>query len=144
MEVVDTNQTTFLLMMYILDNVLLMQETIDWARQSNQPLVFIKLDFVKAYDKVSWGFLFMALEKMGMVVEFINMVKVLFQDMKAIVCINGGITSSFKVERRVRQGCSLAPYLFILVGEVLNFMMKEATSRGIIKGISLMGVQINK
>jgi hypothetical protein len=71
----------------------------------------------------------MALEKMGMVVEFINIVKVLFQDMEATICINGGITSSFKVERGVRQGY-LAPYLFILAREVLNFMMKEVTSRG--------------
>jgi len=30
----------------------------------------------------------------------------------------------------------LALYLFILVGEVFHFMMKEATSRGIIKVIS--------
>jgi hypothetical protein len=65
-----------------------------------------------------------------MVVEFINMVKALFQDVEATICINGGITSSFKVERGVRQGYLLAPYLFILVREVLNFMMKEATSQG--------------
>ncbi len=63
MEVVDTDQTTFLPMKYILDNVLLTLKTIDQPRQSNQPLIFVKLDFVKAYDKVSWGFLFMALEK---------------------------------------------------------------------------------
>ncbi len=30
----------------------------------------------------------------------------------------------------------MALYLFILVGEVLHFMMKEATSRGVIKVIS--------
>jgi hypothetical protein len=40
MEVVDTEQTTFIPMRYILDNVLLAEETIDWAWQSNQPLVF--------------------------------------------------------------------------------------------------------
>jgi hypothetical protein len=51
MEVVDTNQTTFLpIMKYILDNILLVQETINWAQLFNQPLVFLKLDFVKAYD----------------------------------------------------------------------------------------------
>jgi hypothetical protein len=40
----------------------------------------------------------MVLEKMGMIVEFINMVKVLFQDMGTTICINGGISSSFKLE----------------------------------------------
>jgi hypothetical protein len=43
----------------------------------------------------------MALKKIGMVVEFVNMVKVLFQDVEATICINGASTSSFKVEKRV-------------------------------------------
>jgi len=110
MEVVDTDPIAFLSMSDIL-NVL--QETIDWVQWSNQPLVFLNLDFAKAYDKISSDFLFMGLEKMGMVVEFRNMVKVLFQDTKMTVCINGSITSSFKVKRGVRQGYLLAPYLFI-------------------------------
>lgn len=79
-EVVDIDPIAFLSMRYILNTVLLTQETIDWVQRSNQPLVFLKLDFAKAYDKISSGFLFMALEKMGMIVEFINIVKVLFQD----------------------------------------------------------------
>jgi hypothetical protein len=37
----------------------------------------------------------------------------------------GALHNSFKVEQRVKQGCHLVPYLFILAGEVLNFMMKE-------------------
>jgi len=56
MEVVDTEQTTFIPMKYILDNVLLVEETIDWAWQSNQPLVFFKLYFTKAYDKTIGAF----------------------------------------------------------------------------------------
>jgi hypothetical protein len=76
---------------------------------------------------------------MGMVVEFINIVKVLFQDTEATICIYGVITSSFKVERGVRQGYLLAPYLFILAREVLNFMMKEVTSKGDQGDLSLGG-----
>jgi len=41
---------------FILDNVFLVHETIDWAKKSTQPLVFFKVDFAKAYDKVSWVF----------------------------------------------------------------------------------------
>jgi hypothetical protein len=38
-----------------------MQETISHAKQSNQPLLFFKLDFSKAYDKIDLGFLFQAM-----------------------------------------------------------------------------------
>ncbi len=100
-----------------------MQETIDWAKQSDQFLVFLKLDFTKAYVKVGWDFMSLAMEKMGMAMEFINMVKLLLKNEEAIICINGSITKAFKIKRGVRQGCPLAPYLFILVDQVLNFIV---------------------
>jgi hypothetical protein len=81
---------------------------------------------------------------MGIAIELINMVKVFFQDTKLTICINGGITSFLKVERGVRHGSPLVPYLFILVKEVFNFMMKEVTSKGVIKGIFFRRVQGNK
>jgi hypothetical protein len=43
----------------------------------------------------------------------------------------------FKIERVLKQGYPLAPYLFILVGEILNFMVKEVIKMGDIKGAML-------
>ncbi len=60
-------------------NVLLVQEI--RVSATNQELVFFKLDFAKAYDKVSWGFLFEAMLKMGMALEFIvEMIEMIFKD----------------------------------------------------------------
>jgi hypothetical protein len=50
----------------------------DWAQQSHQPLIFLKLDFQKAFDKVNLDFLFAAIAKLGMHDHFIHMDKVLF------------------------------------------------------------------
>ncbi len=53
MEVIDSDQIAFLPLMCILDNVLLLaHETIDWSKAYETTLVFLKLDFAKAYDKV--------------------------------------------------------------------------------------------
>lgn len=38
---------------------------------------------------------------------------------------------------RVRQGCPLAPYLFLVVGKVLNQNIDREVEAGRIKGISL-------
>ena len=54
MEVISPDQLTFLPLRFILDNLLIMQETMAWAEASNQPLIFLKLDFSKAYDMVDW------------------------------------------------------------------------------------------
>jgi hypothetical protein len=40
MEVIDYNQLVFLLLCFILDNLLLIQETMVWAETSGQPLKY--------------------------------------------------------------------------------------------------------
>jgi hypothetical protein len=60
-------------MRFILDNIFLTYETIHYAKQSKQPLLFLKLDFSKAYDKVDLGFLCQALDRMGFPSRFLLM-----------------------------------------------------------------------
>jgi hypothetical protein len=58
MEVISENQITFLLFWFILNNIFFTHETISWVNKSKQPMLLLKLDFFKAYDKVEWMFLF--------------------------------------------------------------------------------------
>jgi len=46
----------------------------------------------------------MALEKMGIAVEFINMVKVLFQNTKATVYIKGGVGGALLIPLKWKEG----------------------------------------
>jgi hypothetical protein len=61
-------------------------------------MALLKLDFGKAYDKVIWEFLFLALEKMGMDCKFTNMGQVLFNNAKTYVCLNGNIIKPFNLD----------------------------------------------
>ena len=54
MDVISLDQLAFLPLRFILDNFLVMQETMVWTEYSNQLLIFLKLDFSKAYDMVEW------------------------------------------------------------------------------------------
>ena len=54
MELISPDQSAFLPLRFILDNLLTTQEIMAWAESSNQPLIFLKLDFSKAYDMVDW------------------------------------------------------------------------------------------
>jgi hypothetical protein len=76
-EVISTNQTAFLQNRYILDNVLLLHETITWAQDTNQDMFLLKLDFLKAYDTVSWTFLLQCMQCIGFPQEFISLVTML-------------------------------------------------------------------
>jgi hypothetical protein len=140
MEVISPNQSAYLPMRYILNSIYLTHETIAYAKQSHQPLLFLKLDFSKAYDKVDSTFLFIALSHLGFPNYFVQMVRLLFQDAAARVIVNGHTTQAFLIQQGVRQGCPLAPYIFLVVGEILNHTIKREVHRGRICGINLPGV----
>jgi hypothetical protein len=89
MEVISADQSAFLPMRFILVNILLIHETIDWATFSCQPLIFLKLDFSKAYDMVDWSFLFRAMDKLGFPAEFVDMTRLLVHEASATVKVNG-------------------------------------------------------
>lgn len=138
LEIINQDQSAFLPTRFILDNIMLTQETMDWAKSSQQPLPFLKLDFFKAYDKVDWLFLFATITRLGFPSEFISMTKLLFGEASASVRVNGCISRTFPIEKGVRQGCPLAPYLFLIIAEALNAMVKVEEALGNVRGITLL------
>lgn len=138
-DVISPKQTTFLPLRFILNKIVLTHETLHWAKTTKQPTVFLKLDFSKAYDKVSWRFLFTTMYKMNISEKFINWVRLLFGNALAAVNLNGSMSNSFKVKRGIRQGCPIAPYLFLIIGEALTHTIKKASTEGRLRGITLPG-----
>lgn len=57
-EMVSPQQTTFMPLKFILDNVFVAYEVIDIAKGPKQSLLFFKVDFRKAFDNVRWEFIF--------------------------------------------------------------------------------------
>jgi hypothetical protein len=54
-HIIRPNQTGFVEGRSILDNVFMAQEALEWAKESEQDLVLLLLDFKKAFDKIKWG-----------------------------------------------------------------------------------------
>jgi hypothetical protein len=66
METINQDQLTFFSFKYISNNIFLTRETISWVKKpifNKQSIVFLKLGFSKAYDKVDWDFFFQVYEK---------------------------------------------------------------------------------
>ncbi len=66
------SQTTFVQGRSIFDNVLMANEDISWAEESNQNLVILLLDFEKAFDQVSWNFLQASMLRLRFDTEWIS------------------------------------------------------------------------
>lgn len=136
-EIIGDDQSAFLHGRFILDNIMLTHETIDWARHSQHDLIFLKLDFRKAYDRVDWTFLFDAMAKLGFPDGFVQMVKLLFKEASNHVNVNGRLSPAFPINRGVCQGCPVAPYLFLIVAEALNALVKKQVAANLVKRITL-------
>ncbi|MCO5601646.1 hypothetical protein L7F22_055769 [Adiantum nelumboides] len=93
-------------------------QAMDWARASSTP-PSIMLDFEKAYDRVDWGFLEGTLDRMGFPEAWIRGVSALYRSASSAVTIGGHVGRTFQLSRSVRQGCPLAPYLFLFVAETM-------------------------
>ena len=66
-------------------------------------------------------------------------IKLFYHDIETCILNNGWSSNLFKLERRVRQGCPLSPYLFILCAEVLADAIREDNN---IKSILVDGYEI--
>ncbi|GBG67471.1 hypothetical protein CBR_g605 [Chara braunii] len=91
------------------------------------------LDLEKAYDKVRWPFVFTTLRRMGFGPSCKWTVAMYTMSTSAVM-INGHLSASFKLCRSLRQGCPLAPLLFVLQMEVV---LNKVRRNPVIKGLAL-------
>ena len=54
-------------------------------------------------------------------------IRILYTDIKSCVTNNGWSSEYFHLERGVRQGCPLSPYMFILCIEILAQQVRNNT-----------------
>ncbi|CAI5719351.1 unnamed protein product [Peronospora destructor] len=83
------------------------------------------LDFRKAYDTVAREFLFLVLVRFGFSQEFTEMIRKLHNGTTARFVVNGELSEPQEVVSGIRQGCPLAPLLFLVAAEVLALAIQQ-------------------
>jgi hypothetical protein len=83
-------------------------------------MVMLLLDFEKAYDRVEWSFLKGTLTQLGFNATWVTWVRALYTDSWCSVGLNGQTSNPFKLSRSIRQGCPLAPFLYLFVADSLG------------------------
>ena len=120
----------------IQDHTLLVREAIAYSNHKKAPLYIISIDQEKAFDRVQWDFMFEVLLRLGVPARFVGYVKTLYTNPTACINVNGNLTTSFPLERGVKQGCPLSMLLYALVAETIGKAIDNDTN---IVGIAIPG-----
>jgi hypothetical protein len=76
-------------------------------------------DFRKAYDTVDRDFLLDVADEMGLGAGFRHWVRLLLSDTRATATVSSAYATPRRFHAGVRQGCPLAPLLYLLVTQTL-------------------------
>ncbi|GAU41930.1 hypothetical protein TSUD_139160 [Trifolium subterraneum] len=136
-SVISKSQTAFVKDRKILDGILIANEAVDEARKSKKELMLFKVDFEKAYDSVDWGYLDNVMGRMSFLALWRKWIKECVCTATASVLVNGSPTNEFPLERGLRQGDPLSPFLFLLAAEGLHVLMEAVVDRHLFTGYSI-------
>ncbi|KAL3698739.1 hypothetical protein R1sor_012815 [Riccia sorocarpa] len=103
----------------------------------DQDMIFVKLDFMKAYSRVAHEFLWYTFATMGIGANTISRIKGLVVGGTSAVHINWSFMEEFIIMRGVREGCPLAPLLFVMTMQPLMRVLWEEERLGNIKGLNV-------
>jgi len=124
-SVVSDTQSAFIKGRQIMDGILVANEIVDEAHRCKKELLLFKVDFEKTFDSVDWGYLIEVMSKMGFPLLWRKWIKECIGIATASVLVNGSPIDEFSLERGMRQGDPLSPFLFLLATEGFNILMES-------------------
>jgi len=115
------------------DMIFMVRQLAEKAIEHNSKQYFVFVDLRKAYDSVPRAALWVALEKLGVPKELVELVKSFHDDTRAEVRVDGELLQSIEVKNGLRQGCTMAPTLFNIYASVVaeRWLSRIETSDGV-------------
>jgi hypothetical protein len=131
---IDSTQSAFLKGRYLVDGVMVVNEIVDFAKKTGKECLILKVDFEKAYDSVDWTFLDYMLQRFGFNDTWRGWIRACIFGGSMSILVNGSPTEEFNIQRGLKQGDPLAPFLFLLVAEGLGGLMRRAVELNHFRG----------
>lgn len=141
-NLIHRDQVGFMLTCQASDNVRWPVLLAHIAKAPHITSCFLSLDIKKAFDSVSWPYLYYTSQKWGFGPHFLTWIAALYNKPKAYIKYAGYKSNSFNTERGTHQGCPLSPYYFpFLFSLLVEPLAQKIRSDPAITGIETAGYQ---
>ena len=124
-SLISRDQSGYIKGRFIGENIRNIYDIIDFTALNNIEGMIVAIDFEKAFDSISWEFLFETLKCFNFGDNFIKWVKILYSSPECCVINNGYYSEFFQITRGIRQGCPISALLFILVVEIMAIHIRQ-------------------
>ncbi|GJU64009.1 RNA-directed DNA polymerase, eukaryota, reverse transcriptase zinc-binding domain protein [Tanacetum coccineum] len=115
----------------------MVNEIISWASKKKKRPFLLKVDFEKAFDSVDWAFLDNVMKQMGFSQKWRKWISGCLGSAYSSVLVNESPTKEFKIEKGLRQGDPLSPFLVIIAMESLHVTLEDAKLKNIFEGVKV-------
>lgn len=137
-HLIHNDQTGFIHKRQTQDNIRRTLHIMDYIQQHKERAMILSLDAEKAFDSVSWQYLYKVLVKFSFSESITSTIKALYDYPTARIKINGHLSKPITLQRGVRQGCPWSPLMFALFLEPLAQHIRQNEK---ITGINVNGTE---
>jgi hypothetical protein len=127
-DIIGEEQSAFIPRHLITDNVLIAYESVHAMRRKKKgknSFCAVKLDMMKAYDRVEWHYLEAMMWKLGFTDRTVRLIMKCVSSVRFTVRVNGELLPYFTPSRGLRQGDPILPYLFLLCAEGFTALLNH-------------------
>ncbi|GFR64029.1 reverse transcriptase [Elysia marginata] len=124
-DIISTDQSGFIKGRNISSTLREIADILEHENDKGADSIILTLNYKKAFDTVSVKFIVETFKHFGFGENFRRWVSTLFKERTALVKNGGYLSREFQINRGVRQGCPIAPLIFLLAAEVLAQSIRQ-------------------
>ena len=124
-KLIHTDQTGLIAGRYIGENIRFIYDIMQYTEEINILGLLLSVEFERAFDSVSWSFIYKVMEFFDFGKSIISWIKTFNNNVKLSLNQCGNLPSFFGIGHGYRQGDLVSTFLFIVCAEILGIMIRN-------------------